>query len=94
LLARQAQLNAALDLDKDETQIAPPAQDDVEPPSDVLQGPAIPPNVQRIPSRAGNRNIFLALRMFREELTRHLRPHVQKEVHTSKVKLALAVPAS
>jgi hypothetical protein len=29
LLARQAQLNAALDLDKNETQVAPPAKDDI-----------------------------------------------------------------
>jgi hypothetical protein len=28
-LARQAQLNAALDLDKNETQLAPPAEDDI-----------------------------------------------------------------
>jgi hypothetical protein len=47
LLARQAQLNAALDLDKNETQIAPPADDQIEPVIGALQGPAIPPRVQR-----------------------------------------------
>jgi hypothetical protein len=30
LLARQAQLNSALDLDKNETQIAPPSEDDID----------------------------------------------------------------
>lgn len=36
LLARQAELNAALDLDKNETQVAPPAEDDVELAADGL----------------------------------------------------------
>jgi hypothetical protein len=47
LLARQAQLNAALDLDKNETQVAPPAENDVEPAGDGIQTPAIPPRVRR-----------------------------------------------
>ena len=47
LLARQAQLNAALDLDKNETQIAPPAEDDSGLASDGVQTPAIPPRIQR-----------------------------------------------
>jgi hypothetical protein len=47
LLARQAQLNAALDLDKNETQVAPPAEDDMELAGDVFQGLSIPPRVQR-----------------------------------------------
>jgi len=47
LLARQAQLNAALDLDKDERQIAPPAENDSGLASDIPQGPSIPPSVQR-----------------------------------------------
>jgi hypothetical protein len=47
LLARQAQLNAALDLDKNETQVAPLAEDDVGLTGDVVQGPSIPPRVQR-----------------------------------------------
>jgi len=46
LLARQAQLNAALDLDKNETQIAQPAED-IELASDVVQGPSIPPRPRR-----------------------------------------------
>ena len=47
LLARQAQLNTALDLDKGERQAAEPAEDDIGPAGDVLQGPSIPPRVQR-----------------------------------------------
>lgn len=47
LLARQAQLNSALDLDKNETQIAPPVEDDTGLGRDVLQTPSIPPRVQR-----------------------------------------------
>ena len=47
LLARQAKLNAALDLDKNETQVAQPAEDDIELAGDVIQGPPIPPRVQR-----------------------------------------------
>ncbi|MGA7926380.1 MAG: hypothetical protein WCA20_10305 [Candidatus Sulfotelmatobacter sp.] len=47
LLVRQAQLNAALDLDKNETQVAPPADDEIGFVGDVLQGPSIPPRVQR-----------------------------------------------
>jgi N12 class adenine-specific DNA methylase len=47
LLARQAQLNAALDLDKNETQVAPPAENDVESAGDGIQAPAIPPRIQR-----------------------------------------------
>jgi hypothetical protein len=43
LLVRQAELNAALDLDKNETQVAPPAENDVEPAVDGLQAPAISP---------------------------------------------------
>ena len=47
LLLRQAQLNAALDLDKNEMQVAPPAEDHIGVAGDVLQGPSIPPRVQR-----------------------------------------------
>ena len=47
LLVRQAQLNAVLDLDKGEKQVAPPAEDDIGLAGDVLQGPSIPPRVQR-----------------------------------------------
>ena len=43
LLVRQAQLNAALDLDKNEKQVAPPAEDDIGIAGDVLQSPSIPP---------------------------------------------------
>ncbi len=47
LLARQAKLNAALDLDKNETQVAPPAEDDIGLAGDIPQGASIPPRVQR-----------------------------------------------
>ena len=47
LLARQAQLNAALDLDKNETQVAPEAEDDSEPVIGALQGPPLAARVQR-----------------------------------------------
>ncbi|MGD0966175.1 MAG: hypothetical protein ABSA57_20035 [Candidatus Acidiferrales bacterium] len=47
LLVRQAQLNAALDLDKNETQVAQPAEDDTEIAGDALQVPSLPPRVQR-----------------------------------------------
>ena len=47
LLARQAQLNAALDLDKNEKQVAPPAEDDIGFAGDALQAPSIPQRVQR-----------------------------------------------
>ena len=47
LLARQAELNAALDLDKNETQVAQPEEDDIEPAGEVLEGPAIPTQTQR-----------------------------------------------
>ena len=46
LLVRQTQLNAALDLDKNETQIAHPAED-IELESDIVQGPSIPPRPHR-----------------------------------------------
>jgi hypothetical protein len=46
LLVRQTQLNAALDLDKNETQVAP-SEDDGALAGDTLQGPSIPPRVQR-----------------------------------------------
>jgi hypothetical protein len=54
LLARQAQLNAALDLDKGERQAAEPAEDDIGPAGDVLPGPSIPQRAQRnfVPSSA------------------------------------------
>jgi hypothetical protein len=50
LLVRQAQLNAALDLDKNETQVAPPAEDDggLAGDSSVSKVRLIPPRVQRI----------------------------------------------
>jgi len=38
----QAQLDAALDLDKNETQIAPGAENDIGLAGDVLQAPSIP----------------------------------------------------
>lgn len=47
LLLRQAQLNAALDLDKNEKQVAPPAKEDVVGVGEVLQAPSIPSRVQR-----------------------------------------------
>lgn len=47
LLARQSELNAALDLDKNEAQVAPPAEDDIEAAGDGLQAPPIPPRIQR-----------------------------------------------
>jgi hypothetical protein len=48
LLVRQAQLNAALDLDKHETQVAPPVEDDGGITGEVLQAPSIPQRVQRV----------------------------------------------
>ena len=47
LLARQAQLNAALDLDKNEKQVALPAEEGIGREGDVRQGPSIPTNVRR-----------------------------------------------
>ena len=47
LLARQAKLNAALDLDKNEKQVALPAEADIGLAGDIPQGPSIPPRVQR-----------------------------------------------
>jgi hypothetical protein len=47
LLARQAKLNAALDLDKNEKQVALPAEDAIGLAGDAIQGSAIPPRVQR-----------------------------------------------
>jgi hypothetical protein len=47
LLLRQAQLNAALDLDKNERQIAPVVEEEIEPADDALRGPSIPPRLQR-----------------------------------------------
>jgi hypothetical protein len=47
LLARQAQLNAALDLDKNEKQVAVPSEDDIGIAGDVPQSPLITPRVQR-----------------------------------------------
>ncbi|MGA9389618.1 MAG: hypothetical protein WBV69_04150 [Candidatus Sulfotelmatobacter sp.] len=47
LLARQAQLNAALDFDKDQTQVAPPTEVDFGLAGDVLQGPSIKTKIQR-----------------------------------------------
>jgi anti-sigma factor ChrR (cupin superfamily) len=47
LLARQAKLNAALDLDKNEKQVALPAENDVGLAGDIPQGPSIPLRVQR-----------------------------------------------
>jgi hypothetical protein len=43
LLARQAQLNAALDRDKNETQIAPAMEENIEPEGDIVRQPALPP---------------------------------------------------
>ena len=47
LLARQAQLNAALDLDKNEKQVALPAEDEIGRAGDTLQAPSIRPRVER-----------------------------------------------
>jgi hypothetical protein len=47
LLARQAKLNAALDLNKDEKQVALPAENDIGLSGDIPKGPSIPPRVQR-----------------------------------------------
>ena len=47
LLARQAQLNAALDLDKNEKQVAPPAEDEIGLAGEALPQPMLPPKVQR-----------------------------------------------
>ncbi len=47
LLIRQAQLNAALDLDKNEKQVAPPPEDDIGVAREPLNHPSIPPRVQR-----------------------------------------------
>jgi len=47
LLARQAQLNAALDLDKNEKQVAPPAED-IEPVAEVPQEISIPQRIHRV----------------------------------------------
>ena len=46
-LARQAQLNAALDLDKNEKQVAPPAEDAEGFAGEILKGPSIPPRALR-----------------------------------------------
>jgi hypothetical protein len=47
LLGRQAQLNAALDLDKNEKQVALPAENEIGLAGDIPKGPSIPPRVQR-----------------------------------------------
>jgi hypothetical protein len=47
LLARQAQLNAALDLDKNEKQVALPAKDEIGRAGGTLQAPSISQRVQR-----------------------------------------------
>ena len=49
LLARQAQLNAALDLDKNEMQVAPPAEDD-----SGLAGESVPQRVPPLPTMQKN----------------------------------------
>jgi hypothetical protein len=46
LLARQAKLNAALDLDKNERQIAPAVVEDTEPEGDI-GGQRVPPPLPR-----------------------------------------------
>ena len=68
----QAQLNAALDLDKNETQIATPAEDNIESEGDVLQAPPIPPKVQRN-SASGMQYRSLDLDMYKRE-----REHVMR----------------
>jgi hypothetical protein len=45
LIARQAQLNALLDLDKNDHQVAPEAEDDNEPPGEIIRQPIPPPRV-------------------------------------------------
>ncbi len=47
LLLHQTELNAALDLDKNKTQVAPPAEDDVEPVDESLPQPSPPPALQK-----------------------------------------------
>jgi hypothetical protein len=47
LLVRQAQLNAALDLDKNESQIAPPAEDDTGLAGESLPQHTALPTLQR-----------------------------------------------
>jgi hypothetical protein len=42
----RATLNAALDLDKNEGQIAPSVEDDTEPEGDAPKGSSIPPRIQ------------------------------------------------
>jgi N12 class adenine-specific DNA methylase len=52
LLARQAKLNAALDLDKNETQVAQPAEDDIGPGGDIGRQRVPPPLPRNSPSPA------------------------------------------
>jgi hypothetical protein len=52
LLARQTELNAALDLDKNERQIAPAMEDDIEPEGDIVRQPVAPPRPRNSPSPA------------------------------------------
>jgi len=59
LLARQAQLNAALDLDKGERQAAEPAEDDIGPAGDVLPGPSIPQRAKQRTLEAISRAVRL-----------------------------------
>jgi hypothetical protein len=47
LLVRQAQLNAALDLDKDEKQVALPTEEEIGLADGVLKGPSISPILRR-----------------------------------------------
>ena len=46
MIARQAQLNALLDLDKNDHQVAPEAEDDNEPPGEIIRQPIPPPRVE------------------------------------------------
>jgi len=46
LILRQAQLNALLDLDKNDHQVAPDADDDTEPASGIIRQPILPPRLR------------------------------------------------
>jgi hypothetical protein len=45
LIVRQAQLNALLNLDKNDHQVAPPADDDNEPADEIIRQPIPPPRL-------------------------------------------------
>jgi hypothetical protein len=55
LLARQAQLNAALDLDKSDAQASAPAEVTIQPPAELRQQESTPANAVRPISLPGPR---------------------------------------